>query len=145
MVYHFKYHKEGNGYWAQGIELDGCVTQGDSMPELLENLSEVLNLFLSEPYDSTHEFPEPKNKVAGRNILVVQVDPAVAFVLLLKKARKKRNMTQRAAADALDMQNIYSYQSLESPKKANPELKTLAKLKTVFPELDLEQVFKKAK
>lgn len=46
VTYHFKIHKEDHGYWAQCIELPGCVTQGDSMKELRTNMQEALNLYL---------------------------------------------------------------------------------------------------
>ena len=39
------------------------------------------------------------------------------------------------------MNNIYSYQRLESPKKANPSLLTLNKIKKIFPELNLDMIF----
>jgi len=42
MYYHFKIHKEPDGYWAECIELEGCVTQGDSLDELQKNMEEAL-------------------------------------------------------------------------------------------------------
>ena len=30
MKYHFKVHKGGKGYWAECIELVGCITEADS-------------------------------------------------------------------------------------------------------------------
>lgn len=49
MRYHFKVHKEGKGFWAECLELKGCITQGNSKKELLENMQESLNLYLEEP------------------------------------------------------------------------------------------------
>ena len=46
MKYQFKIHKEGNGYWAQCIEFEGCITQADSIEELHRNMQEALNLYL---------------------------------------------------------------------------------------------------
>jgi len=46
MKYHFRVHKEEDGYSAQCIELEGCITQGDSQEELFENMKEVLNLYV---------------------------------------------------------------------------------------------------
>ena len=65
MKYHFKVHKEGNGYWAECIELEGCLTQterdpkGGSIEELHYNMREALNLYLSESPDSDLIFPRP--------------------------------------------------------------------------------------
>jgi predicted RNase H-like HicB family nuclease len=44
MHYHFKIHKENNGYWAECCELEGCVTQGDTLEELYKFCDEALNL-----------------------------------------------------------------------------------------------------
>jgi predicted RNase H-like HicB family nuclease len=30
MKYHFKIHREKAGFWAECLELDGCVTQADN-------------------------------------------------------------------------------------------------------------------
>ena|ERR1700722_1292191 len=49
MLYHFKVHKEKDGYWAQGIELPGCFTQGKTLKELYSNMQEALNLYIEEP------------------------------------------------------------------------------------------------
>lgn len=48
MEYRFKIHKEGNGFWAQCLELPGCVTQGDSLEKLFANMQEALSLFLKK-------------------------------------------------------------------------------------------------
>ena len=52
MKYHFRIKKEDDGFSACGIELEGCITQGDSMEELLDNLREALHLYVQEPADS---------------------------------------------------------------------------------------------
>ncbi len=46
MKYHFKVHREQNGFWAECLELKGCVTQGDTIIDLYNNIKKVLNLFL---------------------------------------------------------------------------------------------------
>ena len=52
MKYHFKIHKEKNLYWAECIELKGCVTQGKTLVELKKNMAEALNLYIEEPENS---------------------------------------------------------------------------------------------
>jgi antitoxin HicB len=44
MKYHFKIYKKDGGYWAQCIELEGCITQADTLKELYKNMQEALNL-----------------------------------------------------------------------------------------------------
>jgi len=141
MHYHFKIHRESKGYWAECVELNGCVTQGDTKAELKANMEEALNLYLNEPDDSKVIFPLPKRSVRTRNVEIVPVNPNIAFAFLLRRARLQRKMTQKKAAEALGMKNLWSYQKLERGKTANPALKTIAALKEVFPRLNIEQVF----
>jgi antitoxin HicB len=82
-------------------------------------------------------FPAPEENVKGRNICRVTVDPKTAFAQTLRMTRIKKGLTQKEAADLIGMKNIYSYQRLESSKKANPALLTIARLKEVFPELKI--------
>jgi antitoxin HicB len=140
MKYHFKIHKEGRGFWAECVELDGCATQGDDRPELELNMKEALNAFLSEPSGSKAIFPLPKKRVRGSRVVQVPVDPSVAFAFLLRSLRLKRGLTQSDAARLLGFKNLFSYQRLESARKANPELETLAKVRRVFPELSLDEI-----
>lgn len=140
MKYHFKYHKEENGYWAECCEIDGCVTQANSLDDLRTNCSEALNLMLDEPDDSNVTFSLPDENLNGkRNIINVEVEPEIAFSVLLKNYRINHNITQKEAANILQMKNIYSYQRLE--RKANPSLLIMKKIKTAFPEINLQQIF----
>jgi antitoxin HicB len=140
MKYHFKVHKEKKAYWAECIEL-GCVTQGESKQELLNNMQEALDLLLAEPEDSKLIFPEPKKETKGRNIIAVQVSPSVAFALEMRQTRLKRKLTQKAMMDLLGIRNLSNYQRLEDPKRANPELKTLFELAGRLPELNVAKIF----
>ena len=74
------------------------------------------------------------------NVVKVKVDSQIAFAFYLRENRLKNNKTQKEMAEMLGFKHLYSYQRLESSKKANPELKTLEKLKEVFPEFDLNMV-----
>lgn len=144
MRYHFKVYKEKGGFWAQGVELEGCRTQGDSRQELLEQLQDALNLYLSEPPDSKKIFPLPRARIPkGKNIVAVSVDPRVAFAFLMRRTRLKHNLTIREAAGLLDLKHHASYQVLENVNKANPKLLTLARLKDAFPDFPLELIFDK--
>jgi antitoxin HicB len=142
MFYHFRIHPEKTGgYWAQCIELKnhGCHTQGDTMGELRHNMSEVLDLVLSEPSDSDVLFPDPDPSIkTGRYIARAQVSPQIAMASMVRQARVKRKLTQKQAAEKLGMKNVYSYQRLESPKTVNPEFTTLMRLKAVFPEVSVD-------
>lgn len=136
MKYHFKFYKEKNGYWGKCMELDGCLSQGDDFDDLKKNLKEALDLYLDEPEDSGLVFPLPKRRVTGRNIIVITVDPQIALANLVRFERLKRRWSQKLAAKEVGMP-LYSYQRLEHSKTANPEWKTLIKLRRIFPDLDL--------
>ena len=137
MTYHFRIHDE-NGLWAECVELEGCVTQGQDRVELEKNMHEALNLYLEEPEFSTVVFPAPAFKPSEANVVAVEVDPAVAFSLQLRQLRLRHNMTQREAAERLGMRNLYSYQRLE--RRSNPSLLTIKKVKNLFPDFSLDLV-----
>lgn len=141
MKYHFVVHGNSReGYWAEGVELSGCQSQGSSKEDLLLNLREALDLYLSEPEDSRYIFPEPRKQTSGKNIISIPVSATVAMANKIRSIRLKRNLTQREMCEILDIGHLSSYQRLEDPQKANPELKTLAKIKSLFPELKLDEV-----
>jgi predicted RNase H-like HicB family nuclease/DNA-binding XRE family transcriptional regulator len=140
MKYHFKIHREKAGFWAECLELDGCITQADNREELYNNCEEALNLFLEEPGDSKILFPFPNDSLDDeKGIIKIQVDPEIALALLLRNYRINSNMTQKQAAEMLGMKNIYSYQRLE--KKSNPTLNIINKIHTIFPEIELNYLF----
>lgn len=144
MVYHFKIHKDTPGYWAECIELKGCVTQAHTLSELRKNMTEALNVYLDEPEDSTLLMPLPKKSIKGNDIVEISVEPKIAFTVLIRYLRLKKGLTQSRTAHLLGMKNIYSYQRLESSKKANPNLSTLARIHKVFPEFRVDEILHEA-
>ncbi len=138
MKYHFKIHKEKEGFWAQCLELQGCVTQADTLEELEQNMEEALNLYLEEPESSKDIYSFPDESIhLSRNIVEVQVDPQIAFAFLVRQFRLKNGLTQKQAAKKMGFDNLYSYQRLES-KRCNPNLTTLKKVKEIFPEFSID-------
>ena len=140
MHYHFKLHQEDNEYWAECLELEGCDTQADTLDQLEKNMSEALNLFLSEPDDSKVIFPLPNSNYDSEDIYNVNVEPKVAFAFLLRRYRLLHNLTQQEAAQRMGWSNIWSYQRFEKPQ-TNPRLDKLTKFQEVFPDLELNLVF----
>jgi len=140
MHYHFRIYKEDSGYWASCIELNGCHSQGDTLEELNSNLEEVLNLYLNEPSNSKIMFPLPEDDLQGEDIVSVKVDPKIAFANCLRMIRVKHKMSQKEVAEKLGYKSIWAYQKLETSSKTNPELKTISKIKEVFPDFDLNYV-----
>lgn len=138
MKYHFRIHKEKVGYSAQCIELKGCITQGDSMKELRENMEEALNLYVREPSDSEDLAALPNDSIRkSKNVVEVTLDPEIAFPFLVRYYRIKHGMTQQEVADQLGFDRIYSYQRLEA-QRCNPTLKSMSMIKKVFPEFSVD-------
>lgn len=136
MYYHFEIFRENTGYSAKCCELDGCRSEGDTLEKLKKNCAEALNLYLEEPVDSKVVFPLPDKKLdKDKDLLRVQVEPEIAFALILKYHRIKSGKTQKQISESIGMKNLYSYQRLE--KKGNPSLKTINKIYTIFPDIEL--------
>lgn len=138
MKYHFKVHQEGRGFWAQCIELAGCVTEADSMDELQENMREALNLYIEEPEDSGELASLPDTSLhVTKSVVEIAVDPQIAFAFMVRYYRIKQGLTQQQAAKKMGFETIYSYQRLEN-KRCNPSLKIITKLKKVFPDFSID-------
>lgn len=140
MKYHFKIHKEGRGYWAECLELEGCQTQASSRAELARNMSEALDAYLDESSESDVLFPLPDAKLKGSGVVEVKASASIAFAFYLRRLRILHGWTQLQAAQALGVKNVYSYQRLEKSKTANPELRTIEKIKEVFPKFRIEDI-----
>jgi predicted RNase H-like HicB family nuclease len=123
----------------EGVELPGCVTQGDTRDELEANAQGALNLYLDEPDDSKVQFPQPKASVKGKAIIEVEVDPEIAFGLSLRALRIKHKKTQSVMAKELGFKNLDSYQRLE--RRANPTLRMIHKIKTEYPDFPVCEIF----
>lgn len=142
MRYHFKIHKERNGYWAECVELHGCHTQGDSLEELKKNMHEVLNGYLSDPPESKHIFAKPRVNVSGKNVVAISVEPSIAIANRIRELRLRHQLTQVAMKDRLGIKYLSNYQRLEDPQKANPEWSTLCHIKEIFPDFRLDDLFR---
>ena len=141
MRYHFKIHKEQGDFWAECIELPGCVTEGDSKEELFENMQDALNTYIEEPEDSQYLAPLPKKSIKlSRNVVEVPVDPSIALAFSIRRQRIKEGLTQKEAAAKLGMRGIYSYQRLE--RRCNPTLDLIHKIVLLFPSLSLDRVLR---
>lgn len=138
MIYHFKIHKEKKGFWAQCIELPGCVAQGDTLKELRTNMQDALNLYIEEPNNSDDLAELPSQlPTRSKNIESVAVDPLIAFAFLVRYYRIKHGFTQAEAAKKMGFDTLYSYQRLEA-KKCNPSLKMITRIKKVYPEFSVD-------
>lgn len=138
MKYHFKIHKEKKGFWAECLELPGCLTEANSLEELRQNMQEALNLYIEEPENSKRLSPLPDEAISlSRTVVEVPLDPAIAFAFMVRYNRIQSGLTQQQAANKMGFENINSYQRLEN-KKCNPSLRILFQIKKVFPDFSID-------
>lgn len=138
MKYHFKVRKEGKFYWAQCIEIEGCITQATNMKRLQKNMQEALNLYIQEPEDSNDLAPLPKKRVKKTpSIHEVSVSTEIAFPFMVRYHRIKNGITQEEAAKKMGFNHTNSYQRLERTK-CNPSLKIMERIKGIFPEFSVD-------
>lgn len=141
MKYHFKIHHDDDGLWAYCIEIEGCVTQADSMQELMENMQEAISLCIEEPEDCQYiaALPDPSIKLFD-DVVEVQVYPSVALAFYVRKLRLEKGMTQKQVSDKLGLKGMFGYQRLE--RRCNPTLDLMVRLSQIFPELSIDNVIK---
>jgi len=105
----------------------GCVTQVDTVEQLMPMATEALAGWLDATLDSGDSVPEPRAAKrapgASRGILVPVVPTAIALRILLRRERAEEGLTQAELAQRLGM-SAHSVQKLER-SGANPTLETL--------------------
>lgn len=137
MKYHFRVRKEKDGFSAQCIELEGCITEGDTVKELETNMAEALNLYVFESEDSKDLAALSDQSIkTSAHVVEVALDPEIAFSFLLRHHRIKNKLTQQQAAQKMGFKNVYSYQRLE--KKCNATIELIAKVKKLFPKFSID-------
>ena len=130
--YQAKLHKEGPGYWVDFPDLPGCFSEGDSREEALGNAREALSLWLEEARDPDWTVPVPKAR-KGRQYAWVAPYEDVAIPLMIRRARQRKGLSQRALAKKLGM-SVQQLQKLEYPGKSNPTVRTLAAVSRALDE-----------
>jgi antitoxin HicB len=125
-----KIHNDPDGMWIEFIDLEGCVTQGDTEKELIRNAQEALSLFLEEYIGNNKEVPFP-SQVKADDIVYINPYPEVAIPLLVKRLRMEQGLTQKDIAEKLGV-SYQTYQKLERGQRVNPTLKTLEQIADVF-------------
>ena len=117
---------EEGGYWAEFPDLPGCVTEGDSLKETLENAQEALSGWIASRFERNFEVPTPSS-AKGKNVHLVEPSPEVGVPLVLRKIRTEIGLSQKEVAKKLDI-TYQTYQTWENPASANPTIKQLAKV-----------------
>lgn len=61
------------GYVAEIKDLAGCLTQGDTLEETIENISEARELWIETVYESGNEIPLPSTEIDDSNQVILQI------------------------------------------------------------------------
>ncbi len=125
------FHPDEKGYWVEFPDLPVCVTEGDTLEEAKEMAKEALSAILESLDSRKMSIPIPSN-IEGEDIYYIEPDLNVSFAISLKREREKMGLTQKQAAEKANMSWSF-YQRIENPRKSNPTLSTIEKLRKVFP------------
>ena len=87
-------HKETDGYSIWIDDIPGCVSQGDSLNEAIENIKEAIGLYYEECKQNNESLPVPSapetiHRDNGETVAVVEFDPVEYMKKHNNKAVKK--------------------------------------------------------
>ncbi len=124
MIYFAKHTREGDHHLAAFPDAPGCQTFADSLDALKSAAKEAIEGWLEAHLVSGQVPPEPKPRV-GRG-LAIEIDPALAVAIELRRARLEAGLSQSALAAraGVSQQQIAK---LERPGE-NPSIETLKKV-----------------
>lgn len=86
------FHYEDNGYWVEFPDLDGCLSQGDSIADAISNAADALGGYLFSIMNRNIEIPEPSaihdldvQKPDFASIIVVDLESYIKRTRAVKK------------------------------------------------------------
>lgn len=130
MKYKAQIKRDGDGFSVSFPDLPGCFSYGTSLEEAKINAIEALDLYLEEANDPKWPLPKAKNH-KGENLYWIIPSAEIAIPLMIREARKAKRISQKKAAELLDMK-LQTYQKLEYLRKSNPTAMTLLKIAEAF-------------
>jgi antitoxin HicB len=125
------FHPDEKGYWVEFPDLPGCVTEGETLEDAKEMAKEALSAMLESLDSRKKSIPIPSN-IKGNDIHYIEPSLNVAFAISLKREREKMGLTQKQVAEKANITWSF-YQRIENPRKSNPTLSTIEKLRKIFP------------
>jgi len=127
--YYLKVHKDGDTYWGEFPDLEGCFTDGTTREELAANAAEALIGWISSVIERGFKIPKPTYRAPGS--IPVSLPLPMGVALQLRWIRESKHLSQQEVARRLGI-SYQAYQRFENPVKANPNLKTLEKLSNLY-------------
>ena len=127
MIYYAKIQKQSDkSYLVEFPELEGCFTEGKNLADAKNQAKEALDAWIASNCDRNLNIPDPKER-RSKTYYPIEVDIRITFPVMLRKARKKRRLSQTQVAKKLEISQ-QAYAKLETPQKANPSLLTIQKI-----------------
>ncbi len=84
-VYPAYVYREDDGYWAEFPDLEGAVTEGDSLVEVVDNLTEALNGYIYSSLERGIKLPD------ASDIMQLDSDIGKAVLILTEVDLNKSN------------------------------------------------------
>ena len=109
---------------------EGIITYGNSLDKAKTMAAEAVSGLLESYLEHGDKFTIPKGG-SSRDWYGIEIEPGLAFALWLRNTRLLHNMTLAEVAEKMGVK-YQVYQKLENPRTANPTLKTLKKLESIF-------------
>ncbi len=113
--------QEGGGFFVRFVDLEGALTDGETLDEALFNAGEALSAMLGWLLDENKPIPAPSP--AGEGMYLIAPDARTQAALLIRRARGDRSLAELARALETSWP---SAQRLESPHHS-PTLRQLEK------------------
>jgi predicted RNase H-like HicB family nuclease len=100
-------HEEAGGYFAEIDELPGCMTQGETMEEVVKNIDDAKRLWLKTALEDKLDVPLPEcmREYSGR--FVVRI-PATLHKRIVAQSRKEGVSLNQMVLSMLSEQNGYN-------------------------------------
>lgn len=111
--------QEGSGFFVRFVDLEGALTDGETLDEALFNASEALSAMLGWLLDENKPIPAPSP--AGEGMYLIAPDARTQAALLIRRARGDRSLAELARSLETSWP---SAQRLENPRHS-PTLRQL--------------------
>ena len=113
--------QEGGGFFVRFVDLEGALTDGETLDEALFNAGEALSAMLGWLLDENKPIPVPSP--AGAGMYLIAPDARTQAALLIHRTRGDRSLAELARALETSWP---SAQRLENPRHS-PTLRQLEK------------------
>jgi len=115
-------YKEKDGIFLEFPDLPGCLTDADTIEDILIYGNEALTGYLESLIERDKEIPKP-SMLTGENIIWFEVPPKLNVSIQIREERKRQGLSQKDLAKKMkgSFRTIQQVERL----KSSPTLRTL--------------------